>query len=147
MIKEKKTFNYFNILLDAMVIMVSCMLTWFIVLKFNLFNLDTRISLVPFSFISVGLIPVYLMIYIIFHLYILKRTLSVWTELANICKSNFIGCLIFMSVAYFFQNSFYMFYFPRAFIILFSLLNMVLMIIVREGAGRIRYMMKRRLLN
>lgn len=103
MIKDnQKKLNRFHVVIDAAVIAVSYILAWFIMLTENRIlrpHWDILAAKYYFSGLIV-LIPVYLVLYAVFHLYTPKRIQGRRVELANIFKANTIGLMIFALVVF-----------------------------------------------
>ena len=97
MIKDnQKQFNRLQILIDGIVIVVSYALAWAAMLGVNRLLYPERGILpvgVYFS-VLIFVVPVYLLLYGIFHLYTPKRVQGRRLEFANICKANAIGLML-----------------------------------------------------
>lgn len=104
MIKDNQTrLNRLHVLLDALVIAAAYVLSWFITLKSGLFGADLGAGILPTWFymrVLVVIIPVYLLLYTIFHLFTPKRVQGRRQEFANICKANIIGLFLFGTILY-----------------------------------------------
>ncbi len=104
MIKDNQTrLNRLHVLLDALVIAVAYVFSWFITLKSGLFGADMEAGILPTWFymrVLVVIIPVYLLLYTIFHLFTPKRVQGRRQEFANICKANIIGLFLFGTILY-----------------------------------------------
>lgn len=92
MIKDNQTrLNRLHVLLDALVIAAAYVFSWFITLKSGLFGADLEAGILPTWFymrVLVVVVPVYLLLYTIFHLFKPKRVQGRRQEFANICKAN-----------------------------------------------------------
>ena len=77
MIKDNQTrLNRLHVLLDALVIAAAYVFSWFITLKSGLFGADPEAGILPTWFymrVLVVIIPVYLLLYTVFHLFTPKR--------------------------------------------------------------------------
>ncbi len=104
MIKDNQTrLNRLHVLLDALVIAAAYVFSWFITLKSGLFGADLEAGILPTWFymrVLVVIIPVYLLLYTIFHLFTPKRVQGRRQEFANICKANIIGLFLFGTILY-----------------------------------------------
>lgn len=128
MIKDnQRKFNGLHVVIDGLVIAFSYTLVWYVMFGSNLFYEDNevlpaRIYLGALIFI----VPVYLILYGVFHLYTPKRVQGRRQEFANIVKANTIGFLIFTLVLYMGGKNPYLKEFSRTFVSLFFLANIVL---------------------
>ena len=104
MIKDNQTrLNRLHVLLDALVIAAAYVFSWFITLKSGLFGADPEAGILPTWFymrVLVVIIPVYLLLYTVFHLFTPKRVQGRRQEFANICKANIIGLFLFGTILY-----------------------------------------------
>lgn len=104
MIKDNQTrLNRLHVLLDALVIAAAYVFSWFITLKSGLFGADLEAGILPTWFymrVLVVIVPVYLLLYTIFHLFTPKRVQGRRQEFANICKANIIGLFLFGTILY-----------------------------------------------
>lgn len=104
MIKDNQTrLNRLHVLLDALVIASAYVFSWFITLKSGLFGADLEAGILPTWFymrVLVVIIPVYLLLYTVFHLFTPKRVQGRRQEFANICKANIIGLFLFGTILY-----------------------------------------------
>ena len=104
MIKDNQTrLNRLHVLLDAVVIAAAYVFSWFITLKSGLFGADMEAGILPTWFymrVLVVIVPVYLLLYTIFHLFTPKRVQGRRQEFANICKANIIGLFLFGTILY-----------------------------------------------
>lgn len=104
MIKDNQTrLNRLHVLLDALVIAAAYVFSWFMTLKSGLFGADLEAGILPTWFymrVLVVIVPVYLLLYTIFHLFTPKRVQGRRQEFANICKANIIGLFLFGTILY-----------------------------------------------
>ena len=104
MIKDNQTrLNRLHVLLDALVIAAAYVFSGFITLKSGLFGADLEAGILPTWFymrVLVVIIPVYLLLYTVFHLFTPKRVQGRRQEFANICKANIIGLFLFGTILY-----------------------------------------------
>ena len=104
MIKDnQKYFNRLHILIDALVIMVSYWLAWFLKFQTHLFSSEGgNLSFQRYMGTLLLIVPVYLILYSAFSLYTPKRVQGRRLELANIVKANTIGLFILRVVLFIF---------------------------------------------
>ena len=102
MIKDnQKSLNRSQVLLDAATIIASYALAWYIIIESGIYQqaggvLAPRVYFIPL----VVIVPGYLLLYSIFHLYTPRRVQRSRVELANISKANAIGVLTFTLILY-----------------------------------------------
>ena len=131
-----------HVILDAIVIAFSYLLSWFI-----LFGFKRNLGTLPFNIYVIALVailPVYMLLNSIFELYAPKRVLSRRTELTNIFKANTIGFMIFTLVLFLGSKNIYFYHFSRRLTVLFYVLSIVLMTIERNSVRMILRSMRSR---
>lgn len=137
MIKDnQKYFNRLHLLIDALVIAGSYMLSWY--LKFEgPFADKTKGAHSMFFYFSAlyFVVPGYIILYYMNRMYTPKRTQSVETEIINVCKANAMGALAFMVAL----TAFKIQDFSRGLIFIFFCANIILTLAVR---CLIRYMLR-----
>lgn len=127
MIKDnQKSLNRSHVLLDALVIVSSYVLAWYLIIESGIYQkkggvLPARVYFVPLLVI----VPLYLILYGFFHLYTPKRVQESRAEFANICKANSIGLLIFTLVLYLGGKNPYFQHFSRAMVLTFFGINIL----------------------
>ena len=85
-----------HVLLDILVTVVAYALAWFIVISGKVLPLDEGVLKPQVYFMAlIFIVPIYLILYASFHLYVPKRIQGRRSELANICKANVIGLMLF----------------------------------------------------
>lgn len=130
MIKNnQKRLNRLQVVVDAVVVAVSYILSW--VLKFKSGLLPLTGEALPFSdYMSalIGVIPGYLILYYCFHLYRPKRLSGRRAEVSQIIKANTIGLLAFILVLYLFKFN----TFSRQMLFFFYAINVYLEFITRN---------------
>ena len=97
MIKNNQSkFNFSHVVLDAAVIAVSYIIAFFAVIGSHLGIDGVQVALPASVYFRalIIIIPVYIIIYGIFDLYMPKRIQSRRKELANICKANITGLML-----------------------------------------------------
>ncbi len=102
MIKDnQKRLNRMHVLLDILVTVVAYALAWFIVISGKVLPLDEGVLKPQVYFMAlIFIVPIYLILYASFHLYVPKRIQGRRSELANICKANVIGLMVFTFVLF-----------------------------------------------
>ena len=106
MIKDnQKGFNRFHVVLDGLVTAGSYLLAWYLMLEARIFPVQGEVLAPRYYFMALILIvPGYLILYGVFHLYTPKRVQGRRVEFANICKANTIGLLLFTMVLFAIRN-------------------------------------------
>ena len=106
MIKDnQKGFNRFHVALDAAVTAASYFLAWYLMLEARIFPVQGEVLAPQYYFVAlIFIVPVYLVLYGVFHLYTPKRVQGRRVEFANICKANAIGLLLFTMVLFAIRN-------------------------------------------
>ena len=102
MIKDnQKRLNRMHVLLDILVTVVAYALAWFIVISGKVLPLEEGVLKPQVYFMAlIFIVPIYLILYASFHLYVPKRIQGRRSELANICKANVIGLMLFTFVLF-----------------------------------------------
>ena len=142
MIKDNQTkFNKFHVVLDGLVIVVSYVLAWlFLLLRNRLFSPYKQVLAPQYYFAALLLIlPAYLLLYGIFHLYAPKRVQESKEESANILKANLLGILLFALTLLLVKKNPYFANFSNRMIFYFCALNIVLEMAERKF---IRYLLR-----
>lgn len=142
MIKDnQKKFNGFHVVLDGLVIVVSYVFAWLLLLLGNrLFSPYKRVLAPQYYFAALLVIlPAYLLLYGIFHLYAPKRVQEKRYEFFNILKANLFGVLLFALSLLLIKKNPYFREFSTRMVFYFCTINIIL-----EAAERnlIRYMLR-----
>jgi len=135
MIKDnQKRLNRVQVLLDGLVIAFSYVLAWYVVIGSNWFYTDEEV-LPPGIYLGalVFIIPVYLILYGIFNLYMPKRAQGRRVEFANIFKANTIGSLVFALALLWFRKNPYLVEFSLRVVLLFYIVSTISGIAERVG--------------
>lgn len=131
MIKDnQKYFNRIQILLDAVIIIISYVLAWFLKFKGPFMTDNPNVLALPMSTYFDALyfiVPGYLLLYNINHLYAPKRTSVRQYEFIEIVRANVVGLVGFIVVLYAIKQI----HFSRAMILLFFAINVTLMTLSR----------------
>lgn len=125
MIKDnQKRLNALHFVLDAVVIAAAYVLSWFFVIGSGWFHTESQV--LPWQIYLGALIiivPVYLLLYTIFHLFTPKRVQGRRLEFANICKANTVGLGIFALVLFLGGKNPYLYNFSRKLVVVFFVVN------------------------
>ncbi|RGY99918.1 undecaprenyl-phosphate glucose phosphotransferase [Clostridium sp. AM58-1XD] len=134
MIKDhQREFNRLHVVLDAMVIMAAYGLSWLLMI-IGLVPSKGRTLEARYYLLALGVVlPVYLLLYGIFHLYTPKRVQGRRLEFANICKANGIGLLIFTLVLYLLGKDLFWQHFSRPMVLYFFVINIILETLERNA--------------
>lgn len=135
MIKDnQKSINRLHVLVDGLVIVISYLLAWFTVIGSGWFvSRDEALRLEYYLAALLLVVPVYLILYSIFHLYTPKRVQGRRVEFANICKANFLGLLIFTMILFLISKNPFWYNFSRKMVLVFTLINIILETVERNG--------------
>ncbi len=140
MIKSnQKRLNRIHVLVDALIVVFSYILSWWLKYKSGLLPLfGESLPFKYYMYALVGVIPGYLILYYCFHLYRPKRLSGRRYEIAQIIKANTIGLLAFILVLYLFKLN----TFSRQMLFIFYAINVYLEVItrnlIRYGLNKIR---------
>jgi len=135
MIKDnQKRFNRLHVLIDALVIVAAYTLSWYVIIGSQWFHTNKQV-LPPRFYLGalVIIVPVYLLLYTIFHLFTPKRAQGRRMEFANICKANLIGILLFALVLYLGRKNPYLLNFSSRLVVTFCGVNILLETLERNA--------------
>ena len=93
---NQKYFNRLHVIIDAAVITISYLLAW--VCKFILLRDPLGLTFVQYCYALIGIVPLYLVLYLAFNLYTPKRVQGRRLEAGNIIKANTFGLLVIMGL-------------------------------------------------
>jgi len=129
MIKDnQKYFNRLHLLIDALVITGSYMLSWYLKFEGPFADKSKGAHSMGFYFAALYfVVPVYIIFYYINKMYTPKRAQSVETEIVNVCKANSMGAIAFMVAL----TAFKIPDFSRGLIGIFFCTNIILTLLVR----------------
>ncbi len=133
MIKDnQKIFNRIHVLVDAVIVACSYMLSWYIQFEsyFSRFLLDPKAGYLDreIYFQSMWLlVPGYIMLYYAFNMYKPKRATGRQFEVVNILKANSTGIICYIGILYMLKEK----DFSRSMIIIFFFLNCFFTILAR----------------
>ncbi len=125
MIKDnQKRFNRLHVVIDALVIGTAYVLSWYIIIGSGWYRAANQV-LGPEIYLGVlaVIIPVYLLLYTVFHLFTPKRVQGRRQEFANIFKANMLGLLLFGMVLYLGGKNPYFQHFSRVLVMFFFVVN------------------------
>lgn len=128
MIKNnQKKLNGLHVVLDGLVLILSYSLAWAMLYLGNRLYTPYKQLLPPrFYFLALaGIVPLYLVLYAVFHLYTPKRVQQRKYEFANICKANLAGLLIDSLLLLMLKNHPYFSEFARRVLFYFFAVNVV----------------------
>ena len=131
MIKDnQKYFNRLQVLLDGVIVAISYILAWF--LKFWVFKDNNpavgALSMEQYFNMLYFIVPGYLILYYMFHLYTSKRDTKTRYEVSSIIMANGVGIGCFMIVQYLLKQM----HFSREMLLIFVIANVILMVISRN---------------
>lgn len=129
MIKDnQKYFNRLHLIMDALVIIGSYMLSWYLKFEGPFADKSKGAHSMEFYFAALYfVVPVYIILYYMNKMYTPKRTQSVETEIINVFKANVMGAVAFMVAL----TAFKIQDFSRGLIFIFFCINVVLTLLVR----------------
>jgi Undecaprenyl-phosphate glucose phosphotransferase len=135
MIKDnQKRFNRLHVVIDALVIAAAYILSWFMIIGSGWFHSENQV--LPWQIYLGALIiivPVYLLLYTIFHLFTPKRVQGRRLEFANICKANMVGLGIFALVLFLGGKNPFLYNFSRKLVVVFVAVNIVMEALERNA--------------
>lgn len=110
--------------IDALVIGMAYVLSWYIIIGSGWYRAANQV-LGPEIYLGVlaVIIPVYLLLYTVFHLFTPKRVQGRRQEFANIFKANMLGLLLFGMVLYLGGKNPYFQHFSRVLVMFFFVVN------------------------
>lgn len=124
-----------HVVLDAVVTAVSYFLAWLLIIGMGTPGRGA-LPLEIYMWALIAIVPLYLLLYAAFNLYSPKRVQSRRYELANICRANIVGLMIFTFVLFGGRNfrslGPYLDNFSARMIIAFFGINILLMALVRN---------------
>ncbi|MEG1575891.1 MAG: sugar transferase, partial [Clostridium sp.] len=137
MIKDnQKRLNNVHVLLDALVIIFSYALAWYIQIgsAWSHVTIQNKQAMaVVYLITAICIIPFYLVLYAFFHLYTPKRVQGRRLELGNILKANTIGLLVISLILFLGGKNPYFYHFSRPMVFWFFAINVVSEFIERNA--------------
>ena len=131
--RERDYTSFIYVIIDILVIIASFMLAYFIRFKTGLFASGWALSLSEYLYSLIFIIPVYIIVYYLFNLYISNTFHKKRKEIFNIFKANVVGVLFFILFLYFEKES----NFSRIMLFMFVIINMFLQILTHFIIRRI----------
>lgn len=129
MIKDnQKHLNRIHVVLDAMVIMASYMLAWWIQFTFLADPKAGKLPMQTYMMALLFVVPGYLLLYDAFHLYKPKRVSGRMLEAGNLFLANMVGLLGFIFVLFVIKKG----DFSRGLIFIFTMINFILTLCERN---------------
>jgi len=137
MIKDnQKYFNRLHVIIDALVIIGSYMLSWYLKFEGPFADKSKGAHSMEFYFAALYfVVPVYMILYYMYKMYTPKRTQRVETVFADVFKANTAGAIAFMVAI----TAFKIEDFSRGLIGIFFVLNITMTLVVRFS---IRYILR-----
>ena len=128
MIKDnQKYFNRLQVLLDAVIVVIAYILAWFI--KFRILDAEGgALSMGQYFRVLYLVVPGYLILYSMFHLYTSKRDTQSKYEISSILMANAVGIGCFMIVQYLLKQM----HFSREMLLIFAVGNSLFMVLSRS---------------
>lgn len=134
MIKDhQRELNKLQVVLDAIVIIAAYGLSWLLMQMGLVPSRGDTLEARYYLLALVVIVPSYLLLYGIFHLYTPKRVQGRRLEFANICKANGIGLLIFTLVLYLLGRDMFWQHFSRPMVLYFFVINIILETVERNA--------------
>lgn len=131
MIKDnQKYFNRLTLIMDFLVIIFSYFVAWYLKFKTPLFDAEHEYGRLPFSQYMSALViiaPLFLVLYVSFHMYTSRRIQGAVTEIANIIRANSLGIILVLTALYIIRQHDY----SREMLFIFYIINMLLEIAFR----------------
>ena len=104
--KNQKILNRIQVVLDAVVLVLAYVLAWYLRFKSGWFELDAwYYSLLEYMRLLIFIVPEYLVLYYLFHLYVPKRVLGRRLEAWRVVQANGIGVMVLILVLYLSKQS------------------------------------------
>ncbi|SHK24317.1 undecaprenyl-phosphate glucose phosphotransferase [Tepidibacter formicigenes] len=134
MIKEnQKYLNRLLVLLDAVSIIISFLIAWYIRFQSGLIKVDSgHLSFEQYIIPVLLIIPIYLVIYSFFNLYAPRRLKSVYEEFLNILTANILGIFILATILFLIKQIHY----SRYLLLIFTV-NIICITIIERGFIRL----------
>ncbi len=131
MIKDnQKLFNRLHVVLDAVIVIISYLLSWYLKFATGLSTMDVHagaLDMQTYFRVLYYLVPMYAILYYMFGTYAPKRATGLGKEIFGIFKANTVGIVLFMMILYLFEQ----YDISRFMLISFYLINTILTSLVR----------------
>lgn len=141
MIKDnQKTLNRLHILMDALIIVISFLIAYYMrfysfLTSLSLFSVEKK-TFYPLSVYAQSLyilVPLYLFLYDRAKLYTPKRSKKRWTEFYHITYSNFLGLTFYLFLLYMIKEE----HISRLFLGMFTFINIILCAVARMSIAQV----------
>ncbi len=129
--------------MDAGIIIIAYILAYYVRLESHIFPVDPlagRLSWQIYMMPLIFIVPGYLILYAVFHLYTPKRVQGRRLEFSNIIKANSVGFLVFIMILYMIE----IIDFSRQMIMIFYVFNILLETLGRNAIRYILHSMRER---
>lgn len=129
--------------MDAGIIIIAYILAYYVRLESHIFPVDPlagRLSWQIYMMPLIFIVPGYLILYAVFHLYTPKRVQGRRLEFSNIIKANSVGFLVFIMILYMIE----ILDFSRQMIMIFYVFNILLETLGRNAIRYILHSMRER---
>ena len=142
MIKNNQQFlNHFHVVLDALIVAGAYALAWYLLIASRIFPAGHGVLPPQVYFRAlIPVVPGYLFMYWLFHLYEPKRTRTKRKEFLNIVEANVLGMMVFTTILFAFRRSGYFANFSTKMIAAFCVINVIATTVERFG---IRFILTR----
>ena len=140
---NQKYFNRLHLVIDGVVAGLAYMLAWFIKFQSGIIKMEEGTGYHSMETYFVALyfiVPGYVLLYYIFHLYTPKRAAGRKVEFYNIVKANTMGLVIFIGILYIINQP----NFSRSMILIFYILNIVLETFTRNVIHTVLRLMRKK---
>ncbi|MBQ9765671.1 MAG: undecaprenyl-phosphate glucose phosphotransferase [Lachnospiraceae bacterium] len=135
MIKSnQQTFNRIHVLVDAVIIVVSYLLAYYIRIGSSIFpDVEQGLSFETYLLALVLVVPGYLALYDAFRLYTSKRMMGRRAELLNLIKANTTGILAFIIILFVLEWN----HFSKQMLLMFYGINVIIETIARYSVRKV----------
>lgn len=151
MIRDEQNSLYkILVVIDILTILISYFLAWFIVIgnpgsKVTIHN--RQVMAFYYLITAMLIVPLFILLYAGFHLYISKFLWRKKTEFTNIFKANIIGILIISCFLFLGGKNIFIYNFSRPMLLIFLILNILFETIVRCNIRKLWYIFYEKDLN
>jgi len=137
---NQKTLNRLHILMDALIIVISFLIAYYMrfysfLTSLSLFSVEKK-TFYPLSVYAQSLyilVPLYLFLYDRAKLYTPKRSKKRWTEFYHITYSNFLGLTFYLFLLYMIKEE----HISRLFLGMFTFINIILCAVARMSIAQV----------
>lgn len=137
---NQKYFNRLHLVIDLLIIELAYMASWYLKFKTPIFEHEAgRLSFGVYMRAMWFILPLYIILYLAFHLYTSKRVQGRRLEFGNILKANILGLMIVLTVLYITKQH----NFSREMMFIFFLINILLEVLMRGIIRLTLHMMRK----